>query len=156
MSIWAALVPATCAWWWAGPGKPGRVQRAELGGSGGPVGGLASRVHGTKAVLGAPSGAGDTRTAPMPCSTKLPLPGWLWTEMPFVHWKHSPNSSTEVSSSSSLFLCLSTLPWPTSPRCYLGDVVMWPWAAELTREGVLPWVLFWKQDKEWEKHVTVN
>lgn len=74
MSIWAALLPA------AFPDgeqvqEKQRTQGAELQGSVGPVGGLANRAHGTKAILGPPSGSGDTRTAPMPYSTKLPLPG---------------------------------------------------------------------------------
>lgn len=133
MSMWATLVSAAFPWWWAGPGKPGRTQTAELQGSVGPMGGLVSRAHGTKAVLGAPSGTDYTRTAPMPYSANLPLPSQsLWTEMPFAHWKHSPTSSTEVSSSSLLYFY-------SSPRYHgqCGDVA--PSRAELTREGVFPW-----------------
>lgn len=118
--------------------KPERTQRAELQGSVGPVGGLASTVHGAKAVLGARSG--DTRIAPMPYFARLPLPGWLGTEMPFAHWKHSPNSSTEVSSSSPLYFY-------SIPRYHGQPAPCVTWGcgdaplsrAELTGKGIFPW-----------------
>lgn len=123
-----------------------------------PCGRASKQSPGIKAVLGAPAGSGHIRTVSMPYSTKLPLPGWLWTEMPFAHWKHRPNSSTEVS--------------PLSPPsfyfipCHHGQPTpcvtwgMWWCAPEQSwadKGRHLPLtVLFWEQDKEWDKHVTVN
>lgn len=105
-----------------------------------PCGRASKQSPGIKAVLGAPAGSGHIRTASMPYSTKLPLLGWLWTEMPFAHWKHRPNSSTEVSplSPPSFYFipCHHGQPTP----CVIwgcGDVPLS--RAELTREGIFPW-----------------
>lgn len=166
MSMWAALEPPAFPWQWAGRDKPGQAWRAGQRGSERQAsGGLMSRVHGTKAVLGAASGSGDTRTMPMLYSfTKPSLSSWSWAEMLFAHWKRSPNNPTGMSFSSSFCFPSPIIPpFHGQPPPGISRWMWWlpplPRAAELTGEDILLQALtvsFWERDKKWEKHVTVN